>query len=63
MACYSQIKRRSIAGSPYWMAPELITGADDYDSSVDIWSLGITIIQLIEKVPPYFDLPPVRVSD
>ena len=51
----------SIAGSPYWMAPELINGDRDPDWRVDIWSLGITMIQLIDKVPPYYDYLPVRV--
>jgi len=52
-------RRKSIAGSPYWMAPELIQGKD-YDASVDIWAIGITIIEMIEKFPPYYDLLPIR---
>ena len=57
-----QNKRNSVAGSPYWMAPELIAGEIEPESSVDIWSLGITMIQLLDKVPPYYDYLPVRVS-
>ena len=55
-------KRNSVAGSPYWMAPELIDGEIEPEASVDIWSLGITMIQLLDKVPPYYDYLPVRVS-
>ena len=56
-------KRNSVAGSPYWMAPELISGEIEPQASVDIWSLGITLIQLLDKVPPYYDYLPVRVCD
>lgn len=52
-------KRKSVAGSPYWMAPELILGVD-YDATVDLWSLGITIIELLDGAPPYYDLLPVH---
>jgi p21-activated kinase 1 len=52
-------KRKSILGTSYFMAPEVIKG-EDYDAKVDVWSLGIIAIELAEGQPPYFDESPVR---
>jgi len=51
-------KTNSIVGTPYWMAPEIIEPKGNISTACDIWSLGITIIQLLTSKPPYYQLEP-----
>ncbi|EDQ91779.1 uncharacterized protein MONBRDRAFT_14676 [Monosiga brevicollis MX1] len=58
-------KRKSFIGTPYWIAPEIIAvemkmGPDGYTSRCDVWSMGITCIEMAEMQPPMFDLHPMR---
>ncbi|XP_021555899.1 STE20-like serine/threonine-protein kinase isoform X1 [Neomonachus schauinslandi] len=58
-------RRDSFIGTPYWMAPEVVmceTSKDrPYDYKADVWSLGITLIEMAEIEPPHHELNPMRV--
>eukprot|EP01105_Mastigella_eilhardi_P014321 TRINITY_DN3265_c0_g2_i1.p1 TRINITY_DN3265_c0_g2~~TRINITY_DN3265_c0_g2_i1.p1 ORF type:complete len:454 (-),score=133.39 TRINITY_DN3265_c0_g2_i1:81-1442(-) len=53
-------RMNTVIGTPYWMAPEVIQNNVGYTTEIDIWSLGITLIELAQCAPPHGDIHPMR---
>lgn len=52
-------KRRSLVGTPYWLSPEIIS-RQSYGPEVDIWSMGIMIMEMVDGEPPFYNEPPIQ---
>lgn len=52
-------KRRSLVGTPYWLSPEIIS-RQSYGPEVDIWSMGIMVMEMVDGEPPFYNELPIQ---
>lgn len=52
-------RRRSLVGTPYWLSPEIIS-RQSYGPEVDIWSMGIMIMEMVDGEPPFYNELPIQ---
>uniref|UniRef100_A0A6G1SJW2 non-specific serine/threonine protein kinase n=1 Tax=Aceria tosichella TaxID=561515 RepID=A0A6G1SJW2_9ACAR len=52
-------RRRSLVGTPYWLSPEIIS-REAYGPEVDIWSMGIMVMEMVDGEPPFYNEPPIQ---